>query len=64
MTQEIARRLVMSATWKIMDQFDRENGGLNELTGIKRVNYLDRRMAYVNEHILDLVDKETAQCAV
>lgn len=64
MTKEIARRLVMSATWKIMDKFDRENGGFNELTGIKRVNYLDRRTAYVNDHILEFVDKETAQCAV
>lgn len=64
MTQEIARRLVMSATWKLMDKFDRENGGLNELTGIKRVNYLDRRIAYVNDHIFDFIDKETAQTAV
>lgn len=64
MTQEIARRLVMSATLKLMDKFDRENGGFNELTGVKRANYLDRRMAYVNDHIFEFVDKETAQCAV
>ena len=64
MTKEIARRLVMSATWKLMDKYDRENGGLTGLTAGQTRNYLDRRIAYVNDHIFDFIDKETAQTAV
>ena len=65
MNQEIARKQVMDATQKLMADYDAANGGIAAgMTRTQTQNYAVKRMAYINDHIFDVINTDAAQAAI